>query len=321
MTIVCIVQMSVVILCGLVVLAAAYTYYAARQIEREHPPTGQYVCAKGVRLHYVDAGSGPCIVLLHGVSASLRDFSASILHDLAQDHRVIAFDRPGYGYSDRPAGHWPDPAFQAELIRDALNQLGIHRPLLVGHSWGGSLVLTYLLKFPNESAGAVLLAGAVNSWDTGVGWFYNLAARPVIGWLFTRTAMVPLGQVLLNSVIANVFAPDEPTDDYRRRTGSDLALRPQTVQASAEDVSKLSSFLQQQSQHYDKISEPLLLVTGSDDTIVPALNHAENLAARLPRAELVELQGVGHAFHHSRAAEVIRLIRLFARKIEGRGLD
>ena len=83
----------------------AYNIYRARKAEREHPPTGRFVTADGVRLHYIEKGEGPPVVLLHGNVVTAEDFQTSgVLDLLARRHRVIAFDRPGFGYSDRPHG-------------------------------------------------------------------------------------------------------------------------------------------------------------------------------------------------------------------------
>src|SRR5262245_34352567 len=116
----------------------AYGALGRRRIEAANPPLGSFVEVGGVRLHYAAKGSGPPVVLVHGASITLRDWTASIFDDLvAAGHRTLAFDRPGYGYSDRPGGEWPSPAVQARLLREALARLGVERPILVGHSWAG----------------------------------------------------------------------------------------------------------------------------------------------------------------------------------------
>ena len=84
---------------------------------------------------------------------------------LAARYRVIALDRPGHGYSERPADAWPNPLAQAHIAHGLAQGLGLERPILVGHSWAGSLVLAYLLAYPGEAAGAVLLAGGTHPWE------------------------------------------------------------------------------------------------------------------------------------------------------------
>jgi hypothetical protein len=82
---------------------AILIFILARAAERRNPPIGKFITVDGVRLHYVDRGTGPPLVLLHGNGVMLQDFLTSgVLDGAAQSHRVIAFDRPGYGYSARP---------------------------------------------------------------------------------------------------------------------------------------------------------------------------------------------------------------------------
>ncbi|MEP3275713.1 MAG: alpha/beta hydrolase [Stappiaceae bacterium] len=293
----------------------AYTVLATWRIESNYPPLGKFVEVSSGRLHYLDAGEGVPIVLLHGASASLRDFQASILPELAKKHRVIAFDRPGYGYSERIADGWLSPAKQAAIIREALEKIGADRPIIVGHSWAGSVALAYALDYPDEISGAVLLAGAVNSWETGVSWSNSAAGIAVVGPVFSSTIVFPAGQALLESAVSNVFSPEQPPAGYLERTGAILAIRPGAFRSSAEDVRNLSAFLELQERRYDKIEVPLLLVTGEKDTIVPAWNHADRLAKRLPDAKLVELEGAGHALHHSRRDMVIHLIDEFIQEL------
>src|SRR5215207_2488753 len=93
----------------------------ARNAENDNPPAGQFLETGGVRLHYVERGSGAPLVLLHGNGSMIQDFESSGLIDLAaRNYRVIVFDRPGFGHSDRPRNVVWTPAAQAELINSAL---------------------------------------------------------------------------------------------------------------------------------------------------------------------------------------------------------
>ncbi len=295
---------------------AAFTYVGAGRSEQAFPPMGEFLHIDGLRLHFKAAGSGPPIVLIHGASTSLRDFLPSIFEPLRERHRVIAVDRPGHGYSDRPAGAWPDPAEQARLIRELLLELGVERPLLVGHSWSGSVVLAYLLAYPQEAAGGILLAGGSHPWKEGVAWYNDLAGVPVIGELFARTIAYPFGLLALDGAVSQVFGPNAVPLAYQEQTGLRLSLRPEAFLANAEDVRLLSGFLERQSRRYSDISRPLLLLTGSADDIVPAWNHAERLVKQVDAVELVELEATGHALHHARPERVVGLIEAFAARLE-----
>ncbi len=296
---------------GLVV----YTMFGAHRAERDFPPLGHFVEVEGLRLHYTNSGEGATIVLLHGASASLRDFHASIHEPLAQNHRVIAIDRPGYGYSERPNGSsWPDPSSQARLVHTALAKLKVRKPLLVGHSWSGAVVLAYLLAYPDDIAGGVLIGGVSHPWKGGVAWYNHVAAVPILGELFARTLLYPVGRLMLASGIESVFKPNQVTPTYQDRTGIVLALRSHSFLANAQDARELSDYLRQQSRHYEKIQTPLLLITGDSDTVVPPWNHAERLVKQVPKAELVVLKNAGHAPHHSHTERVVQLIERFVQQ-------
>lgn len=299
---------------GLVGLLALYSTFATWQVERAYPPLGHFIEVDGVQLHYIDAGAGQPVVLIHGASTNVRDFTTSLLPGLAEHNRVLAFDRPGHGHSERPVGAWPDPAVQASYLHAALAALGIEHPLLVGHSWSGSMVLAYLLNYPQDAAGGVLLAGGSHPWKGGVAWSNTLAGIPVLGSLFANTLVYPVGQLMLENAIAEVFQPESPSPAYVERTGVMLTLRPRNFLANAEDLRLLSDYLRDQSQRYAEIRQPLLIVHGTEDDIVPAWNHSDRLIKIIPQTKLVRLDGVGHALHHTKTDRITELILEFSRR-------
>ena len=302
---------STLVLVGLVL----YTHLGTNRAEQNFPAIGEVVEVDGLNIHYKEAGSGSAVVLIHGASTSLLDFLASIFEPLSRIHRVIAVDRPGHGYSERPSGNWPNPAVQARLIRGLLKELEVKDPLLVGHSWSGSVVLAYLLAYPEETAGGVLLAGGSHPWEGGVAWHTDLAGIPVLGDLFAHTIVYPVGRLALESSIRDVFAPNPVPADYIKRTGVELSLRPEVFLANAEDIRRLSNFLESQSRSYSDIKHPLLLITGDEDEIVPPWHHADRLIQQAPNTELVVFKGTGHALHHTHPQRITRLIVSFSERL------
>src|SRR5690242_11973508 len=148
--------LSVALLAGL----ALFNWRAARKAERRWPAKGRFIEVAGFRLHYLDRGSGPPLVLLHGNGAMAADFEASGLIDrLALSFRVIAIDRPGFGYSARPRGRSWNAQQQAYLIGDALRHIGIGRAIVLGHSWGTLVALELALERPQCVAALVLVSG------------------------------------------------------------------------------------------------------------------------------------------------------------------
>ena len=102
---------------------AVVNRHFARKAQRDNPPQGGFIDVDGVRLHYVERGSGRPLVLFHGNGSMIQDFQSSGLIDLAAEkYRVIVFDRPGFGHSLRPRNVVWSPEAQADLFRKALDR-------------------------------------------------------------------------------------------------------------------------------------------------------------------------------------------------------
>src|SRR5947207_1985527 len=206
------------------VLAAATSLGVAR-LEAAHPPLGQFVEVQGVRLHVAvlgvprgAPGADPAVDLIHGASGNLEDMRLALGEKLALSHRVILVDRPGHGWSSRPeSDDYASPARQAELVAGALEQLGVRRAILIGHSWGGAFATAFALAFPERTAGLVLLSAVTHPWPGNAGWYNKLASLPCIGPLFLRTCVYPLGLLLMDRLSPNVFQPQPVPHAYLRR--------------------------------------------------------------------------------------------------------
>jgi alpha-beta hydrolase superfamily lysophospholipase len=130
---------SIAALAGL----AAVNQQNALEAQRKYPPRGEFLRVRGIRLHMLGTGgAGPAVVLLHGNGATLADMEISgLVAHAGLRRRVIAFDRPGFGYSERPRGTVWTPAAQAQLLADALQRMRIDETVVVGHSWGSMIAL------------------------------------------------------------------------------------------------------------------------------------------------------------------------------------
>src|SRR5450755_1455970 len=145
---------------GALTAIALVNRHLAKKAERDNPAAGRFLDVNGVRLHYVERGSGEPLVLLHGNGSMIEDFESSGLIDLAaKNYRVIVFDRPGFGHSDRPRNVVWTPDAQAELIERALAQIGVSNAVVLGHSWGASVAVALALKFPELVSSLVLASG------------------------------------------------------------------------------------------------------------------------------------------------------------------
>jgi pimeloyl-ACP methyl ester carboxylesterase len=293
-------------------ILAAVSFIGIARLEAAHPPSGRFIEVQGVRLHVVMLGpdpasrpAQPAIVLIHGATGNLEDMRLALGEKLSTTHHVILIDRPGHGWSSRPQGRdSASPARQAELVAGALEQLGVRKAIMIGHSWGGALATAFALAFPERTAGLVLLSAPTHPWPGNPGWYNKLALAPYIGPLFVRTCVYPLGLLLSGGISRSVFEPQSVPDDYVRRAAIPLVLRPRTFYSNAIDLAFLESFVAALVPRYLDLRAPTVIVTGDSDPLVSWQTNGAVLAATLPRAKLVLLRNVGHMSHHA-APEVI----------------
>jgi pimeloyl-ACP methyl ester carboxylesterase len=295
-------------------VARAITVIAATRIEVAHSPSGRFVEAEGVRLHVLELGAAASadqlpIVLIHGASGNLEDLRLAIGHRLAASRRVILLDRPGHGWSERPGGVADaSPARQAALIAAALDQIGVARFVLLGHSLGGTVASALALAFPTRVAGLVLLAPVTHPWKGGLTWYNAVLSTPVLGSIFAHSIAVPLALLLLRGGVASVFVPQLPPADYVRRAAIRLLLRPAQFLANAQDIAALKPFVTVQAPRYSEIGVPTVILTGTADTTVSPRVHARAIAAAIPHARLILLAGIGHMPHHVATNAVIAAV-------------
>ncbi len=281
--------------------------------EEAYPPLGAFTTVDGIRMHYVDVGTGPAIVLVHGANGNLRDFTFSMVDRLKDRYRVIAIDRPGHGYSARPNSDGANPATQARLIAKTVDALGVDRCVIAGHSWGGAVVTAWALDRPEQVAGVAVLAGATYPWDGGPGLLYSLGSSPLGGAVNAIARSYVTGS-RAERLVADVFAPNPMPAGYADYIGIELALRPDTFLWNAEDIKQLSGFLAQQAPRYGELAMPMEVIHGDADQTVYLDIHSVTLARDAQDAVLTVLGGVGHMPHHVEEDTTVAAIdKLFER--------
>lgn len=286
------------------------------RIETATPPVGRIIRVNGRNVHVWVEGRGPDLVLIHGSASNLRDPVNALAPCLTSRYRVIAFDRPGHGYTDRISEdhEGPDntrgesPAEQAALLRAAARKLGVNRPIVLGHSIGAAVALAWALAAPNAAAALVLLSGAVMPYDGSLPAYYHISSTP----LGNKTA-VPMIAALtppryLETARSRVFAPQCLPQGFVGESGADLALRQETIRAGTQQVRDLPGHLAEMVQHYGSLHLPVEIVYGDEDQTLPSELQSVPLAEALPNARLTRLPGVGHMPHYAETAKVVELI-------------
>ena len=273
-----------------------------------------FVTVDSVKVHYVESGSGPTVVLIHGNAGGVEDFEFGAIDSLARKYRVVAIDRSGHGASDRAAGNSPQVEYQAILLHQTLLALGIKKPILVGHSWGGSLVLSYAMKYPDEVAAMVLLAPAAYP-EKGGSFLLSAAAKipgvVELGGLLEKSIISP---GLLKRDLRRAFYPQPVPDRYFKLVTASWLGRKQ-LKAFFEDESDLNDCLKKMCAQYSTIKIPTIIVTGDKDMIVSPKDNAYRLQKAIARSRLITLKNSGHEIPQTHPKIIYAALRLIYGKL------
>ena len=288
--------------------AAVYAQYRSRKAEHENPPAGRLVDVDGVRLHCLERGAGEPVVLLHGNAMVMEDFTSSGLVDrLARRHRVIAFERPGFGHSSRPRSRAWTPAEQAALLTRAFAMLGIERPTIVGHSWGTLVAVALGLNHPEAARSLVLLSGYYFPSLRGDVALQAPLSLPVIGDLLRHT-MAPLASRMSWPALSRKLFRPNPVPSHFEQVPAWMVCRPSQLRASAEETALMIPSAAQLSRRYGELAMPVFIMAGGADHLVDTAAQSQRLHEAVPASVLRIVPEVGHMIHHvapDRVAETI----------------
>jgi len=282
----------------------------ARKAVRDNPPLGQFIKVDGVCLHYVEKGSGPPILLVHGNGVMLQDWIISGLFDeLAKTNRVIAVDRPGFGHSSRPRGTRWTPERQAGLFAQLLDRLDAAPALAVGHSFGTQVVTAMALDHAGKLNGIVLLGGLYYPNPRADVLLVAGSAIPGYGDVVNHTLQPLLAEALQKPINRTMFGPAGVPDRWRREFSWAMAMRPTRMRAGAADAVHMVPAARRLAPRLGEIRLPVAIVAGSGDRIVAPGPQSERLHRDLPHSRLRLVAGSGHMVHHSGLEAVVAAVR------------
>ncbi len=258
-------------------------------------PDSKFVEVHDLKVHYKETGSGePVFILLHGFGASLFSWYA-VMEPLAQYGRVIAFDRPGFGLTERPMpGEWKgtnpySPEAQVDLVIELMVALGVEQAILVGNSAGGTVSVNVALNHPERVQALVLVDAAIYTSGGSPAW-----ARP----LFSTPQMRRLGPLIARQIQARGPELIELAwHDPSKVTPETLAGYQKPLQVHNWDRAlwelTVASRPLNLAERLDELQLPVLVVTGDDDRIVPT-EESLRLAMDIPGASLAVIPNCGH---------------------------
>jgi len=300
---------------GLVIACSPPASQFVATIEAQYPPIGEFVTAAGTRLHYDKRGSGPTVVLIHGASGNLRDFTFALSDAIVErGFTALAFDRPGHGYSERGTGRADTPSIQAAILRAGAAELGVQKPIVLGHSYGGAVAAAWAVDAPESLAGAVIVSGLTYPWPAGDNAYHAAAATAVFGPPVNALVRNRALNGGIKNAVRRVFRPQTPPEGYVDFIGAELASRPATFRENGRDITNVNQAMRITSQGYATLKVPVELLHGTEDKIVPIEEHARRFKATNRAVRLTELPGVGHMAHQVAQSDVIAALERLANR-------
>jgi len=302
--------------------AAALTRVLVRRAERRYPRPAGMVAIDGVRLRYTRAGAGRPVVLIHGLLGSTYDYE--ILSDLlAPRYEVLAFDRPGNGYSGAPPSDGHTPIGQAFLLHEAVGRLGLERPVLVGYSLGAAVAVAYAELYPADVAAVVTVGGHVLPYHLPVARLARGLRVPVLGRLAAATVIVPLAYPLGYELLSLACSPQRLPRRYAAAALA-VALRPGPFRHATEDLERTTADLRALAGSYGALGAPFVVLVGAYDRIAPPA-ESEAFHRRLRDSRLTVIGDGGHALHATHPAAVAAAVdaawTMAARAVAAETLD
>ena len=299
---------------------ALFTGATARKAERAVPPQGKFIEAGSARFHYLDQGSGPPIVMIHGLGGQMGNFLYGAVEPLLDAFRVIVIDRPGSGYSVRAPGVPANLFAQAEALAALIAALGLERPLLVGHSLGGAIALATALNHPESVGGLALVAPLTNPQDDPPEALRGLAIRsPLRRWLTAWTLATPGAIRNRDALMAMLFGPDPAPADFATRGGGLLSLRPSNFYAASTDLVASIDDLPAMVARYPSLQVPVGILYGTGDRILDHVANGRAQVGKIPDLDLELIENGGHMIPVTAPERTTAFIRRIAARIVPQG--
>lgn len=264
----------------------------------------------GEDVAYRLAGSGPVLVLLHGIAGSSDSWTPS-MELLQQDHTVLAPDFLGHGRSAKPLGDY-SLGNQASGVRDLLHLLGIERATVVGQSFGGGVAMQFAYQFPERCERLVLVdAGGLGR---EVSWLLRLAVLPAAEYVmpvvfpgFARrwgdaVSRFAAGRGVRNARALEMWRAYRSLIDPENRQAFVRTMRA-VIDPGGQAVSAVSRL-------YLAGQMPTLIVWGENDRIIP-VEHGRRAHAAIPGSRLAVIPGTGHFPHAEEPAHFVSILRDF----------
>ncbi|MGH2959257.1 MAG: alpha/beta fold hydrolase [Solirubrobacterales bacterium] len=275
------------------------------------PAGSKYAQAAGVNFHYIETpGKEPAVVMIHGHPGTYLDWA--YVQQKLPGRRTISIDRPGYGYS---SGEYVDFNDQVTAIHALTKKLKLEKPVIAGHSYGGTLAIAYAQKYPRETKAIVPVDPGVDPdgekpFNKVQAQFVKVMQLPIIQPIANAT----FGQAMLTATagpqVKKAFDSNEVIPEYEEQMKA-VNLKSSDLKTFADEELDFGGVVDQLAARYSTTRVPAWVIQGTGDQLVPTA-AVEQMAGQLPNAKYIPLSG-GHMQTWVHPVEVANAIRTAAR--------
>ena len=276
-------------------------------------PEVQYLTIHGHRRAFVKQGTGPALLLLHGLGCDHTTW-APVIQALARHYTVIAPDLLGHGLSDKPRGDYSVGGY-ANGMRDLLTVLGIDKVTVVGHSLGGGVAMQFAYQFPERTERMILVApGGMGPDVTAAIRAITLPGFHSVMGLVTLPGVRHLTTTWLRALAASGVPAARDLDEVATIVDSfkDAKARSAIRQVVSAVVDWRGQVVTMADRAYLTAAMPICVIWGTDDKVIP-VRHAGLAAEMAPGAIVEVIANAGHFPHKDHPQRFVKLVNDFIR--------
>lgn len=302
--------MKKIFLILLIVPLALYAFNVgvSLYIRYKIPAMGKFVEIEGKKIHYIEKGSGEPIVLIHGLNGAASNFSYRMMDGLSQNHRVVAIDRPGSGYSDPIACQDAVLPTEARFVAELMQKLGITRAKIVGHSLGGAIALQLALDYPEMVSELKLLSPLTQFQMDIPDPFKNMAIRSdVYRWIYSRFFSTLASIMNEKATTQAIFPNGELPKGFGSKGGGYVSSDYLSFYYASCDLAGLENYLLPLTKRYSEIKQPVSILYGTEDRVLDPKIHGELMKQKVSRVQFQTMKG-GHMLIATDAEKVNQFI-------------
>ena len=266
---------------------------------------GKYIEISGIKVRYNQIGKGQDILFIHGVPGSIEDWEP-VISSLSSNYRVTVYDRPGHGYSSAEKIGY-NLEHNANIALGLINELHLKNAIVVGHSYGGSVIMALAVRNPHQIKAFIPVAGATYLIED-IEPIFSLIRIPIIGRGFAAVASSFIGPAMIKDGLNEAFHPNEDIiPEGFIDTRVKIWLQTKVLVSTAREELNLNSDLEKIIPDYGNISKKFFIIHGDNDLSVPK-GDSLKLHKIIRNSKLLILSNTGHQVQYARPDILIRTI-------------